>query len=287
MPGISPGHGMWRRVAHNPAARPAGNWPQPARQRTALAMIIAWPLLLLLLQASLLNPTLIQRALVTAGLAPSIERTSASEPLLGAPANAESPAGPAVGPSSDVPAVAGASPADSPSPHTSASPAPTAAAAPEPAPDVQLALTGPGTPSTGAASTHRLRPGQRSADYLQIRNSGDTPLGALTLTVTVASTSTLDGDQQHGLRLTVTGCPTAWQGARGAFRCAGPTTTYLDNVPVRQASRTLPMVGGPAGAVQHLLMTQSLPHSADNAFAGQTSRLTYTVQGSADIDGGR
>lgn len=160
---------------------------------------------------------------------------------------------------------------------------------------------GPQTVSTGTAvialgatgaATNRLNvsasglaPGdtiQRSAD---LSNTGTLNLASITLGLSASPSSALDSDATNGLQTTIQSCSLAWieLGPPYTYTCLGTTTTVLVSTPVSTLKATPATLSGLAslapGSTDHLVVTLSLPITADNTFQNKTSTLTYTFTG--------
>jgi spore coat-associated protein N len=102
---------------------------------------------------------------------------------------------------------------------------------------------------------------------------------------TVATTpSVLTTDQFKGLQLAVSSCPVTWteSTANGVTTYSCSSSTSLADSP---AVGTTKFTAGSLASVNpkstdHLLLTLSLPTSADNSFQGKSSTLSITFTGS-------
>jgi len=123
---------------------------------------------------------------------------------------------------------------------------------------------------------------QRSVD---LTSSSSDPLGSLSLTTSALPTSLLDTDPTNGLQMTITKCSAPWteSGTSPAFTysCSGTTGSVLASRPVIGSNMSLTGLNvlSSASATDHLLVTLSLPASADNTFQGKSSTVTYAFTG--------
>lgn len=146
--------------------------------------------------------------------------------------------------------------------------------------------------ATGA-STNRLNvaasgvaPGDTISRSVDLSNTGSLDLASITLAVSTSPTSALDTDAVNGLQTTVKDCSVAWTeaGPPYTYTCTGGTaTTIVSSASVaslKSAPTTLSGLNAlSASGTDHLLVTLSLPTSADNTFQSLTSTLSYTFTG--------
>ncbi|MGY1855510.1 TasA family protein [Modestobacter sp. SYSU DS0290] len=123
-------------------------------------------------------------------------------------------------------------------------------------------------------------PGDSISRAVDLTNTGDLPFAGLLLESKATVSSILDTDGTNGLQLSVRSCPVAWtESVAGAatYTCANPTQLW-----VGRATTAVPMnslKSQAVGGTDHLMVTLSLPQSADNAFQGKTSTLELTFTG--------
>ena len=144
-----------------------------------------------------------------------------------------------------------------------------------------------GLGATGAA-TNRLTvnasglvPGDTIQRSVDLRNSGDQSLAAVTLTTTASPTSLLDTDATNGLQMLVDRCSVAWTEGGTApaytYTCSGTTSTVLASRAVLGSALALSNLTSTAvGATDHLRVTLSLPSGAPNTFQGLSSTIQYS-----------
>lgn len=145
--------------------------------------------------------------------------------------------------------------------------------------------------STGAA-TNRLNvnatgvaPGDTIQRSVDLTNSGSLNMASITLGLSASPTSPLDTDATNGLQTTVKACSVAWTeaGPPYTYTCSGTTTTVLASTSVSSLKATpasvTPLNSLTAAGTDHLVVTLTLPTTADNTFQNLTSTITYTFTG--------
>ena len=130
------------------------------------------------------------------------------------------------------------------------------------------------------ATTTGLLPGDTLARTVTLTNDGNSPLSTVALGVAATTASNLTTDTTHGLQLALASCSVPWTQATPAstYTCTGTTKALGTGAAVGTRTLEVPAVLTPGGA-EHLLLTLSLPTSADNTFQGQTSTLALTFSG--------
>jgi hypothetical protein len=125
-------------------------------------------------------------------------------------------------------------------------------------------------------------PGDSISRSVDLVNSGDLAFAGLSLNSTATVSSLLDTDKVNGLQLAVKSCSTPWTESLttgvATYTCSGTTTTLVSAPSVTSA--TLPAVASVnPGGKDHLVVTLTLPTSADNTFQGKTSALSVSFTG--------
>ena len=141
---------------------------------------------------------------------------------------------------------------------------------------VSIDLAQPAAPIP--AVTTGLLPGDSLARTLTLTNDGNSPLSTVALGVTATTPSVLTTDTVHGLQLALASCSVPWTQATPTYTCTGTTKALGTGAAVGTRTLEVPAVLTPGGA-EHLLLTLSLPTSADNTFQGKTSTLALTFSG--------
>jgi hypothetical protein len=144
---------------------------------------------------------------------------------------------------------------------------------------VSIDLAQPAAPIP--AVTTGLLPGDSIARTLTLVNDGNSPLSSVALGVSTTNPSVLTTDPVNGLQLTLKACSVAWTqaGTVPLYTCAG-TERALTTGGAAIGNRTLEAPASlTPGGTDHLLLTLSLPATADNTFQGKTSTLALTFSG--------
>ena len=122
---------------------------------------------------------------------------------------------------------------------------------------------------------------------LDLVNNGNVNLSSVTMTSRATASSILDTDTVNGLQLNVKNCTVPWTVSNFVYSCAGTQSTVYAG-PIVKSNLTISGPSSPAssaastsvGAVDHLLLTASLPTSASgDAFEGATSSLDFVFSG--------
>lgn len=126
-------------------------------------------------------------------------------------------------------------------------------------------------------------PGDTVQRAVQLSNTGTSALSGVVLSTTATASSKLDTDAASGLQLQVQSCPTAWAEAGNApahtYTCASPSTV-LSSRPVIGTAMPLGALSSlTPGKTDNLLVTLSLPSSADNTFQGLASTVSFAFTG--------
>jgi hypothetical protein len=143
---------------------------------------------------------------------------------------------------------------------------------------VSIDLAQPAAPIP--ATTTGLLPGDSLARTLTLVNDGDSPLSSVALGVTTANPSVLTTDPVNGLQLTLKSCATPWAQATATTYTCGGAERLITTPGAAVGNRTLdaPASLSPGGT-DHLLLTLSLPASADNTFQGKSAALSLVFTG--------
>jgi hypothetical protein len=152
---------------------------------------------------------------------------------------------------------------------------------------LSLSLQSGGTQATVPFQGSALLAGDSVSQPLDLVNDGTLAFGGLTMKMSATASSILDTDTVSGLQLRVQNCASAWSGSAGSYSCAGgASTVYAGPVVV---TRTLSGAASLApGGVDHLLLTASLPASANSsAYQGQASTLSLVFDGAQRAGAGR
>ena len=149
---------------------------------------------------------------------------------------------------------------------------------------LDIELTGPNATATLPAITATgFVPGDSISRPVDLVNKGNLALAGVSLTSTLApntAASVLTTDT-NGLQLTVASCPVAWTETTtgsGNWTCSTPTT-LVSGAAIQNSVLPNPKTLAVGGS-DRLLVTVSLPASADNTFQGKTSALSISFTGS-------
>jgi len=148
---------------------------------------------------------------------------------------------------------------------------------------VNIALGSAGTVNNrlSVAATNVV-PGDMIQRTATLSNTGTAALSGVTLTTTAAPTSLLDTDATNGLQMTIQSCATPWTEAGTApaytHTCAGATTVVASKA-VIGANTAIAGAALPANGVANLMVTLTLPTSADNTFQGKSSTINFAFTG--------
>jgi hypothetical protein len=124
-----------------------------------------------------------------------------------------------------------------------------------------------------------LLPGDKVQRLITLNNSGTADLSAVTLTTVPTVSSVLTSDTANGLQIVIESCDQAWTaGAQGAaYTCGGTKKSVLASRPVVGSNIALSQLAALTGGQKdNLLVTQTLPTTAGDAFQGATSTVNFT-----------
>ncbi len=132
-----------------------------------------------------------------------------------------------------------------------------------------------------------LVPGDTVSRAVTLTNSGDQALAGIGLTTAATTSSKLDTDATMGLQLSVEACSAAWNESGTAttgytYTCPSTATrsTVLASRPVIGSTPALNnLTALTAGKADNLVVTMTLPASADNTFQGQNSAIGFSFTG--------
>jgi hypothetical protein len=127
-------------------------------------------------------------------------------------------------------------------------------------------------------------PGDSISRSVDLVNSGNLAFAGIQMTSTATTSSLLDTDKVNGLQLSVKSCPVNWTetvtGGVATYTCSGTATTISNGSAVMSSSPAgLASLNPGANAVDHLVVTLTLPAGADNSFQGKTSALSVSFTG--------
>jgi spore coat-associated protein N len=143
-------------------------------------------------------------------------------------------------------------------------------------------------PAAGASNrltlgASEIAPGDTMQRAVNLTIGGTVDMTAITLTTTAPTSSTLDTNATHGLQLAIDRCSQAWteSGSSPAFTytCGGTTSIVLASRAVIGSSIALSNLLVTAGSTNHLRVTLTFPTTADDAYQGLTSAISYQFAG--------
>jgi hypothetical protein len=125
-------------------------------------------------------------------------------------------------------------------------------------------------------------PGDSISRPVELVNSGDTAFGSINIQSTSSTSNLLTTDATNGLQLNVKSCPVVWTAATNAagvttYSCTGATDVVNGPVLVQGSLANVKSLA--SKGVDHLLVTVSLPTSADNTFQNLKSDLSINFVG--------
>jgi hypothetical protein len=119
-----------------------------------------------------------------------------------------------------------------------------------------------------------LAAGDVVARTATLENRGQGAIGAITLSVDITHSSTLDRDPRSGLRIRVDRCSTPWA-TGSALRCTGRLSEVVGWRPLA-ASRSPWKLGSLAArATEWLRVSLQLPDDAESEVAGRRTTIQY------------
>lgn len=144
-----------------------------------------------------------------------------------------------------------------------------------------LSLTPANDTGTLTMNATNFVPGDSLSRPVDLKNDGTSAHSTISLVSTAGTSNLLSTDTANGLKLGVDSCSVTWtKTAPGVYTCSGTKKALTATVP---AVITNGLLSGPAslavGGVDHLMVTLSLPTSADDTFQGLTNSLAIKFSG--------
>ena len=148
---------------------------------------------------------------------------------------------------------------------------------------LDIELTGPNATVTLPTFTATgMVPGDSISRPVDLVNKGNLALAGISLSSALApntAPSVLTTDTTNGLQVSVSSCPVAWtESSAGVYTCSSPTT-LVSGPAVTNSVLPNPKAAAVGGS-DRLLVTVSLPGTADNTFQGKSSALSISFTGS-------
>jgi hypothetical protein len=126
-------------------------------------------------------------------------------------------------------------------------------------------------------------PGDSISRSIDLANTGNLAFAGISMASTATTSSLLDTDKVNGLQLTVKSCPVTWTetvtNGVATYTCSGTTTTVVNSGAAVTSASLNGIASLNAGGTDHLVVTLTLPASADNTFQGKTSALSVSFTG--------
>jgi hypothetical protein len=126
-------------------------------------------------------------------------------------------------------------------------------------------------------------PGDSISRSVDLANTGNLAFAGISMTSTATTSSLLDTDKVNGLQLGVKSCPVNWTetvtNGVATYTCSGATTTVVNSGSAVTSATLTGVASLNAGGTDHLVVTLTLPASADNTFQGKTSALSVSFTG--------
>jgi hypothetical protein len=125
-----------------------------------------------------------------------------------------------------------------------------------------------------------MLPGDSRGFPVDLVNNGNSALSSVGLASSATASSVLDSDPVNGLQLTVDSCSQAWTDTDTGYSCAGTKKPFYSGR-MLVTGRTLAGAASLVpGAVDHLLMTATLPSTAStDSFEGASSSIRFVFTG--------
>ena len=134
-------------------------------------------------------------------------------------------------------------------------------------------------------------PGDSISRSVDLVNSGNLAFGGIQMTSTATTSSLLDTDKTNGLQLSMKSCSVNWTetvtAGVASYTCSGTTSNVITGGPAVINSNLAGLASLNAGGTDHLVLTLSLPTSADNNFQGKSSTLSLVFTGTQRAAGAR
>jgi hypothetical protein len=132
-----------------------------------------------------------------------------------------------------------------------------------------------------------LTPGASATRAITLDLDGTGDFGAVKLTTTATASSALDTDATDGLQVQIDRCSVAWSGSEDDYTCSGSASSVLADRAVVGSNLTLSNLDVSPNAHNRLVVTLSLPNTADASFESLSSTLQFTFTGHQRTAGAR
>lgn len=153
---------------------------------------------------------------------------------------------------------------------------------------VKIELGQPGSANRLNVAATGLVPGDTVQRAVQLSNTGNQGLSAVTLTTSATTSSKLDTDATTGLQLKIDACSKPWTEAGTApaytYTCTGTTSSVLGSRAVIGQNQTLDNLSSlSSGVTDNLRVTMTLPAEADNTLQNQSSVVKFDFLGTQRV----
>ena len=127
------------------------------------------------------------------------------------------------------------------------------------------------------APAHLLAPGDRLERLVELRVRGRGRFAEVYFAARARSSSRLDADRVHGLRVELRSCPRRWKRHRAVYTCKRSRVILaLRPLVGRTRLKRLRLAGG---QTVHLRLVVTLPVGSKGSLQGQTSSAVYSFRG--------
>jgi hypothetical protein len=145
---------------------------------------------------------------------------------------------------------------------------------------VSIELSGAGDSGVVPFAGGLMLAGDSRTHLVDLVNDGTTALGSVTLESWATQSSVLDSDRVNGLQLSVESCSVTWVKSGADYVCDGSERSFYNGPIVVDDQALAGAASLTSGAVDHLLLTATLPVTATaDAFEGATSGLNFMFTG--------
>ena len=144
-------------------------------------------------------------------------------------------------------------------------------------------------PAAGAANRMTIAatgivPGDTIQRAVNLQNTGNQNLSAITLSSAASTSSLLDTDTTYGLQLVIDRCSVAWTEAGTSpaytYTCGGTTSSVLASTPVIATGAALSnLTATTAAATDYLRVKLTFPATAGDTLQNKTSIINFTFNG--------
>ena len=147
-----------------------------------------------------------------------------------------------------------------------------------------LSVPAAGATNRMTVSASNIVPGDTMQRAINLTNSGNVNLSAITLTSSASVSSVLDTDATNGLQVAIDRCSVAWTEAGVSpaytYTCGGATSAVLASPAVIGSGVALSnLTTTTAGNTDYLRVTLTFPSAAGNTLQTQSSTINFPFNG--------